>query len=330
MNIGKRLLLLLLTVLFSTTITFFVIRLMPGDPVENLAVNIHAGMGVSWEEAYEQAKVRLNYDPDLPIFTEYANYIKQIASGDLGESIIRRAPVSEIISEVLPWTLLISSAALLISFLLGTLLGVFCGWKRSSFVNKLAVAYDAVVGSVPAFVIGVLLIILFSVKLQWLPMRGNYDTGLTPQWNSAFIGSVARHAVLPILTWILTTVGGWALAMRALSVSVLGEDYITCAKARGLHQRQILLTYVGKNAILPQITQLAISFGTMFAGSVLVENTFNYPGMGYFFSSAISGRDYPLMQGMFLVLTIAVALANLIAELLYSVIDPRIRKRKQR
>ena len=329
MNIGKRLLLLLLTVLFSTTITFFVIRLMPGDPVESMAIGIHAGMGVSWEEAYEQAKTRLNYDPDTPLLTEYVNYIGQVASGDLGQSILRRAPVSQIIAEVLPWTLLISSVALLLSFVLGTLLGVFCGWRRRSFANQLAVAYDAVVGSVPAFVIGVLLIILFSVKLRWLPMRGNYETGLTTQWSGEFIGSVVKHAILPILTWILTTIGGWALAMRSLSVSVLGEDYITCAKARGLHQRQILLTYVGKNAILPQITQLAISFGTMFAGSVLVENTFNYPGMGYFFSSAISGRDYQLMQGMFLVLTIAVALANLIAELLYSVIDPRIRKRKR-
>ena len=327
MKIGKRLLLILFTVLFSTTITFFVIRLMPGDPVETMAVNIHAGMGVSWEEAVEQAKARLNYDPDIPLAKQYISYLGQIVRGDLGDSILRRAPVSEIIAEVLPWTLLVSSVALLISFLLGTLLGVYCGWKRKSLLNKLMTAYDSVIGSVPAFIIGFLLIILFSVKLGWLPMRGNYDTDLTPGWNSAFIASVAKHAVLPILTWVLTSVGGWALGMRALAVSVLGEDYIISAKARGLRQRRIVGSYVGRNAILPQITQLAITFGSMFAGSVLVENTFNYPGMGYFFSSAISGRDYPLMQGMFLVLTIAIVLANQAAEILYSVIDPRIRIR---
>ena len=326
MKIGKRLLLILLTILFSTTITFFVIRLMPGDPVENMAISIHAGMGVSWEEAVEQAKARLNYDPDIPMIRQYTNYLWQIFRGDMGESIIRRAPVSQIIAEVLPWTLLISSFALLLAFLIGTVLGLYCSWKRNTWLNKLVTAYDSIVGSMPAFIIGFLLIIVFSVKLGWLPMRGNYESGLTPGWNGAYIASVAKHAVLPILTWVLTSVGGWALGMRALGVSVLGEDYIVSARARGLKQRRIISSYVGKNAILPQLTQLAVAFGSMFAGSVLVENTFNYPGMGYFFSSAISGRDYPLMQGMFLILTIAVVIANQAAELLYSVIDPRIRK----
>lgn len=326
MKIAKRILIILLTILFSTTITFFIIRLMPGDPVSNMAIGIHRSMGVSYEEAYEQAKAMLNYDPDEPIVDQYLAYVKQIFSGDLGTSIQNKASVKQIIGDVLPWTLLVSIISILLSFTLGTLIGLYCGWRRRSWINQVVTIYDSVTGSVPAFVIGYVLILIFSVKLRWFPMRGNYATGLTPGFNLAFIGSVLYHAVLPVMTWTLSTVGSWALGMRAMSVTVLGEDYIVSAKARGLSEGRILKNYVGRNAIMPQISSLAVQFGLMFAGSVLVENTFIYPGMGYFFSSAIANRDYPLMQGMFLIITIAVVITNQLAEVAYALIDPRVRK----
>lgn len=326
MKITKRILIILLTIVFSTTITFFVIRLMPGDPVSNMAIGIHRSMGVSYEDAYAQAKAMLNYDPDEPMISQYLGYVGQILRGDLGTSIQNKAAVKDIIGNVLPWTLFVSVISILLSFVLGTLIGLYCGWRRRSWVNQVVTMYDSITGSVPAFVIGYVLILIFAVKLKWFPMRGNYATGLTPGFNLAFIGSVLYHAAMPVLTWTLATVGSWALGMRAMSVTVLGEDYIVSAKARGLSERRILRNYVGKNAIMPQITSLAVQFGMMFAGSVLVENTFIYPGMGYFFSSAISNRDYPLMQGMFLIITVAVVITNQLAEIAYALIDPRIRK----
>lgn len=326
MKITKRILIILLTIVFSTTITFFVIRLMPGDPVSNMAIGIHRSMGVSYEDAYAQAKAMLNYDPDEPMISQYLGYVGQILRGDLGTSIQNKAAVKDIIGNVLPWTLFVSVISILLSFVLGTLIGLYCGWRRRSWVNQVVTMYDSITGSVPAFVIGYVLILIFAVKLKWFPMRGNYATGLTPGFNLAFIGSVFYHAAMPVLTWTLATVGSWALGMRAMSVTVLGEDYIVSAKARGLSERRILKNYVGKNAIMPQITSLAVQFGMMFAGSVLVENTFIYPGMGYFFSSAISNRDYPLMQGMFLIITVAVVITNQLAEIAYALIDPRIRK----
>lgn len=322
----RRLLLVVMTIIFSSTITFVVIRTMPGDPIETLAMEMQRNMGMSFEDAKIRAKAMLNYDPDVPVYRQYINYMKTLLSGDLGQSMQFKTPVSKVITAAMAWTLLISSVSLLVSFVLGSLLGMYCAWKRNSLIDPIVTMYDAVIGAVPSFVIAYLLVMLFSTKLGWLPARGNYDGSVTPGFNAGFIGSVAYHAILPVMSWVLTTIGGWALGMKSVAISALGEDYITSARARGLSDKRIVWTYVGRNALLPQITQLAMQFGMMFSGSVLIENIFVYPGMGYFFGRAITARDYMLMQGMFLVITIAVVLANLLAEILYSVIDPRIRE----
>lgn len=322
----KRLFLILLTVLFSTTITFVVIRTMPGNPVETMAMELQRNMGMSYEDAVIRAKAALNFDPDVPIHIQYFNTLSDFVKGDFGVSLQFKTPVMQVIGSALAWTLLVSSVALFLSFVLGSLLGMYCAWKRKTMIDPIVTVYDAILGAVPSFVIAYLLVLLFSVKLGWLPARGNYDGSLTPGFNVPFILSVAKYAILPVLSWMLTTIGGWALGMKAVAVSALGEDYITSAKARGLPDRRIVWTYVGRNALLPQITSLAMQFGMMFAGSVLIENIFVYPGMGFFFGRAITSRDYPLMQGMFMVITVAVVIANLLAEILYSVIDPRIRE----
>lgn len=322
----KRILLVVMTIIFSSTITFVVIRLMPGDPIETLAMELQRNMGMNFEDAKIRAKAMLNFDPDIPVHIQYINYMKTLASGDLGQSMQFKTSVTQVIGNALAWTMLISSISLFISFILGSLLGMYCAWKRKTLIDPIVTMYDAVLGAVPSFVIAYLLVMLFSVKLGWLPARGNYDASVTPGANMAFIASVAKHAVLPVMSWVVTTIGGWALGMKSVAISALGEDYITSARARGLSDKRIVWTYVGRNALLPQITQLAMQFGMMFSGSVLIENIFVYPGMGYFFGRAITARDYQLMQGMFLIITIAVVLANLLAEILYSVIDPRIRE----
>ena len=323
---AKRILLVFLTVVFSSTITFVVIRMMPGNPVETLAMDLQRNMGMSFEDATRRAKAMLNYDPDIPIVTQYVSYVGNMLRGNFGASMQFKAPVLTVIGNAMAWTLMISTISLILSFVLGSLLGMYCAWKRKTFIDPLLTVYDAILGAVPSFVIAYLLIMLFSTKLGWLPARGNYDSHLTPGFSGAFIASVAKYAILPVLSWMLTTIGGWALGMKSVAISTLGEDFITSARARGLADKRIVWTYVGRNALLPQITALAMQFGMMFAGSVLIENIFVYPGMGFYFGRAITARDYPLMQGMFLVITLAVVVMNLVAEILYSVIDPRIRE----
>lgn len=322
----KRLLLIFVTIIFSSTITFVVIRTMPGDPVQTLAMELQRNQGMNLQDALVRAQAMLNFDPNVPVYRQYINYISDIFRGSFGYSMQFKTPVMTVISNGLAWTLLVSSVSLILSFAFGSLLGMYCAWKRKSLVEPVVTVYDAILGAVPAFVIAYLLVLLFSVKLQVLPARGNYDAAVTPGWTLAFVGSVAKHGILPVMSWMLTTIGGWALGMKSVAVATLGEDFITSARARGLRDRRIVWTYVGRNALLPQITALAMQFGMMFAGSVLIENIFVYPGMGFFFGRAITARDYPLMQGMFLVITVAVVLANLLAEILYSVIDPRIRE----
>ncbi|MGI6707324.1 MAG: ABC transporter permease [Clostridia bacterium] len=322
----RRLLLIVLTIFFATTITFVVIRSMPGNPVETLAMDMMRNQGLDYQEAYGKAKALLNYDPDIPLTQQYITYMKGMLSGNFGESMSYRKPVVSVITGALPWTLFILSFSLFIAFLIGIFIGMYIAWKRKTILDPIVTFYAAVASSIPDFIVGYLLIIIFGVLLNVLPTRGPYDSSVAPGFTAQYIGSVLQHAILPISAYVITGLGGWALTMKGNAISVLGEDYITAAKARGLSERRIVTTYVGRNALLPLITNLAITFGMMFGGSPLIENIFVYPGVGYFLNQAVGRRDYPLMQGMFLMITVAVVLTNLIAEVLYSVMDPRIRQ----
>ncbi len=326
-KILNQLLLIVLTVFFSSTITFVLIRIMPGDPVQTLAMEMQRSYGISLEDAYARAQSTLNYDPDVPIFTQYVNYLENVVTGDFGDSMQFKRPVTEVIAGGLSWTLFILSISLAVAFVLGTILGMYIAWKRKTWVDPAVTVYASAVGAIPEFLVGYLLVILFSVVLGWFPARGPYDSAITPGFNLEFMLSACYHAVLPISAYILTQLGFWAMGMKGVAVSILGEDFITSARARGLSDKRIITAYVGRNALLPQITSLAITFGVMFGGSALVENIFVYPGVGFYMGRAIASRDYTLMQGLFLMITVVVVIANVVAELLYSVLDPRIRKR---
>ncbi|SHE97399.1 peptide/nickel transport system permease protein [Caldanaerobius fijiensis DSM 17918] len=325
----KRLLLIIITILFSLSVTFVVIHFMPGNPVETLAMDMMRNQGLDYQDAYSKAKALLNYDPDVPLLNQYIKYVAGILRGNLGESMSYRKPVTSVIAGALPWTLFILSISLLVSFVIGISLGMYIAWKRKTIIDPMISVYASIAGSLPDFIVGLILIIIFAVNLKWLPSRGPYDSSVIPGFNSGYIISVIEHAILPISAYVLTSLGSWALTMKGNAISILGEDYIMAAKARGLPDRRIITTYVGRNALLPLITNLAISFGMMFGGSPLIENIFVYPGIGYFLNQAVGRRDYPLMQGMFFMITIAVVLANLIAEILYNVLDPRIREGAQ-
>lgn len=198
-------------------------------------------------------------------------------------------------------------------------------WKRNTVLDPIVSTYASIASALPDYIVGMILIIIFASNLKWFPTRGAYDSSVLPGLNIPFIVNALFHAVLPVAAYVITGLGGWALIMKGNAMSVLGEDYIMAARARGLRDRRVIITYVGRNAMLPLITGLAISFAMMFGGSPLIENIFVYPGIGYFFNQAVIRRDYALMQGLFLLTTVAVVLANLVAELLYSVLDPRVR-----
>lgn len=323
----KRLSIALFTILTSLVLTFLVIQLMPGDPVEVLTQSIIQKENLPIEIARERAKTTLNYDPDAPLGTRLVKYVVGIATGNLGESMTYRKPVAKLVFDALPWTLLIVSSSLLLSFTIGVLMGIYIAWKRKKTLNTALAIYQSVFGVIPEYIIAYILIIIFAIKLEWLPSRGAYSSSVTPGFNAAFILDVIKHSILPVLSNFIVAVAGWTMTMKANSLSVLGEDYITYAKARGLSERRIITTYVGRNAILPLITGLAISFGALFGGSPLVEQLFLYPGVGMYLNGALSARDYPLMQGMFFLIIVTVVLSVLLAEYIYIRINPRLRER---
>lgn len=321
----KRILLLIATVFFATTITFIVIRVMPGNPVETMAMQFVRDEGMDYVQAIARAKAELSYDPDIPITTQYINYIGNLLQGRLGQSLVYKKPVGELVAAALPWTLFVFSSALLLSFIIGILLGMYVAWRRKTVLDPILSFYTSVSGSIPNYIVAFIFIIIFSVQLKWFPSRGAWDSAIPQGFTLTFIGSVLLHAVLPITSYIAASVGVWALNMKASAVGILGEDYITAARIRGLTNRRIITAYVGRNAMLPLVTQLSIAFAFVFGGSPLIENLFLYPGVGFYLNTALGRRDYTMMQGMFLIITIAVVAANLVAELLNAVLDPRLR-----
>jgi peptide/nickel transport system permease protein len=317
----------LLTVLFSMTIMFFVIQNMPGNPVETLAQEIARTENLSFEIAYERAKGTLNYDPDIPVFQRYVEFVFNLARGNLGTSLMFRQPVLQVVMGAMPWTLLILTLSIALSFCVGVLLGIYIAWRRKRWMNTTMTVYQSIFGSIPDYIVAYLLILLFSITLGVLPSRGPYSAHTVPGFSWAFIMDVARHAILPVSSFFITTVASWTIAMKTNALSILGEDYVVYATARGLPKSRILTSYLARNAILPLVTSVGITFSFMFGGSPLVENIFVYPGVGYYLITAINRRDFPLMQGMYLIIIVMVVVMSLLTEYLYKVLNPRLRGR---
>ncbi|MEW6279560.1 MAG: ABC transporter permease [Candidatus Eremiobacterota bacterium] len=310
----------LVTLWVALTFTFVLIRQMPGDILHNWALQIQEQQKVPYEEARRMAAAILNYDPDEPLAEQYARYVGGLARGDLGTSLTYRIPVTTILAWCLPWTLFLTILSLAVSFTAGTALGLWVASRRRSWLDPALTFYATLTQAVPDFLIGVLLLVVFGVALGWFPLRGAYSLDGTP-----FALDVLRHAALPVLAFALPSVGGWALAMRASAVSVLGEDFLQVAQAKGLSPGRILVRYLGRNSILPLIAGLPAAFGSMLGGTMLIESVFGYPGVGYFLAQAVATRDYTLMQGLFLVFTAATVGGNLAAEWVSRRLDPRLR-----
>lgn len=320
----KRLLFALFTIFAALSFTFVLMRNMPGDIFYVMASDMAVSEGIPFDRALEEVRATFGGLDPGPLHRAYLAYIMRLFRGDLGESMFLRIPVVRIIATALPWTALVLSISIVLSFSIGSLLGMIVAWKRKTVLDPIVTAYASFTDATPDWITGLILMMIFAMALGWFPMRGAYAIGLTPGFNFPFILSVLFHAFLPIMAFTIENLGGWALVMKANAASVLGEDYIVAAQARGLKNRRIAISYVGRNAVLPPVTTLAIVFGSMLGGSALIETIFAYPGIGYFFAWAIGRRDYPLIQGLFLLTIGGVILANLLADLLYSWLDPRV------
>ncbi|MEU4244485.1 ABC transporter permease [Actinoplanes sp. NPDC026619] len=311
----------------AVTVNFIIPRLMPGDPVDILLSKL-GQRGPVTPETRKSIEALLGAGTHQPLWSQYTEYLHNLVTGDLGVSVtFFPAPVTSIIEQTLPWTIGLIGLATLISFVVGVGLGTLAGWKRGSWLDNL-IPVTTMFQSVPYFWLA--LILLFALGSIWpvFPLNGGYDVySVTPGWNGAFLRSVVYYGTLPALTIILSSVGGWMLGMRNMMVSTLSEDYLLTAEAKGLRPGRVMLRYAARNAVLPSISGFAISLGFVVAGSIVTEAVFSYPGIGSALLQAVSGNDYALMQGIFLVITLSVLGANLLVDLLYSVIDPRTRTR---
>ncbi|MGH2377261.1 MAG: ABC transporter permease [Candidatus Limnocylindria bacterium] len=318
----------ILTVFVATSLTFFIVRLMPGNPIDLYINQLMVEQAISHEDAARIAGGAFPIDLDTPMHEQYVSYLGNLVRGDLGNSLLSAGvPVTALILRFLPWTIFAVGTALLLSFTVGILVGLLAAYHRDTPFDHVMSSIGSFISSIPDFLIALLLLLFLGVQWRLLPitqMRGSMTPGIQAGLTPDFIGDIFFHAALPIAAFFLGTVGTWVLSMKNATLATLEDDYVTAARARGLSDRRITTAYVGRNAILPLVTQLAISAGFAFGGAVVIELIFVYQGIGLLLLNAINQRDYPVMQGAILVITSAVVLANLLAELLYSRLDPRI------
>lgn len=308
----------------SLTLNFLIPRLMPGDPASVIFARFR---GQLQPEQLDAMKAAYGLT-DAPLHIQYVQYVSSMLRGDLGISISAfPSPVTAVISTGLLWTLLLGGVALIISFVLGNILGIFSAWRRGGLLDSILPPILIFVGSFPFFWLALVALYFLSFQLGWFPLRHAYSDRLIPEWSLAFVGNVLYHLVLPAGAIVVVSIGGWLLGMRNTMINVLGEDYITMAEAKALSQSRIMFTYAARNALLPNITAFGMALGFVLGGQIIVETVFSYPGLGYQLTKAVSNLDYPLMQGLFLMITLAVLGANLIIDLLYVRLDPRVRAR---
>lgn len=313
------------TILLVVSLSFFMIRLMPGNAMNYLESQLMRQGGLTPQEIQQKIQAVYGLTPHTPVWKQYLDYMAHAARGNLGNSIASPGEsVTHIIVGALPWTVFTVSVALIVSFTVGTAIGTMIAALQNSRFAKVATLVVSFLSAVPNYVVAIVLIYLLADVHPVFPTGGAYSVDVTPGWNPAFIGSVLTHAILPIASYTIVGLGSWALQMKGSAISTLGSEYVRAAEARGLGRRRITQSYVGRNSMLPQVTLLALSLGYMFGGSVFIERFFSYPGIGYQLINAVDARDYSVMMGCFILVTVAVVLANLLVDLLYPLVDPRI------
>jgi peptide/nickel transport system permease protein len=308
----------------AVTTNFLIPRLMPGNPALAMMARYHGHINPSALHAIE---IAFGLNKHQSVVSSYFSYLGNVFRGRLGVSItFFPDAVTHDVLQALPWTLALIGSTTIIAFVLGTLIGLVGAWRRGGWLDSVLPPIFVITSAFPYFWLALMSIWLFGIKLGWLPLSGGYDiTGTTVGWTWAFVGSALKYSVLPALTILVTSIGGWILTMRNNTISVLAEDYVRMARAKGLSPWRVMWTYAGRNAILPNLTGFAMSLGFVVSGAILVEFVFNYPGVGWMFLQSVENQDYALMQGLFLMIVVAVLTAILAADAATALLDPRTR-----
>ena len=315
----------LLTLWAALTLNFFLPHFMPGSPINTLRAQTKGRVS---DAQLELILTSYGYKPHQNIFDQYFGYLGNMVTGNWGVSLGGSSlgePVSKMIGEALPWTLGLVGIATVLAFLLGSLIGTVAAWRRGGIVDSLLPSVFVVTSALPYFVVGLFLILFFTIDHTWLPSSGNYDNSIVVGFSPGFVGSVLQHAILPAATLLITSIGGWVLTMRNNMITTLAEDYIRMGRAKGLSDRKVMVNYAARNAFLPNLSGFAMSIGFVLTGAILMEYIFNYPGLGYELYNSVKSLDYPVMQTLFMLFTVAVLGALLICDLLTVWLDPRTR-----
>ncbi|MDI3291941.1 ABC transporter permease [Polyangium sp. 15x6] len=308
----------------SLTLNFIVPRLAPGDPASAMFARYK---GQLQPEALAALREAFGFTGG-PLHEQYASYLAHLFRGDLGVSVAYfPAKVTDVLGMGLGWTALLTGSSVVVAFALGSLLGVIAAWRRGGAFDTTLPPLLVFLGAFPYFWLAMMLLYGFGFTLDVLPLRHAYDDTLAPSLSFSFLASVAEHLLLPATSIVLASVGGWMLSMRSSMIGVLAEDYVTMAHAKGLSPLRIMFHYAARNALLPNVTGFGMALGFVLGGSLLTEIVFSYPGQGYLLVQAVRSQDYPLMQGIFLTITMAVLAANFLVDVLYVWLDPRTRGR---
>jgi len=306
----------------AVTLNFFLPRLMPGDPATALFARFRGRLA---PEAMEGLREAFGLT-DAPLLQQYLTYLGHVLRGDLGVSVAYfPARVSDVIGTGLMWSVALAGSAVIVSFVVGSLLGVLSAWRRRGWLDTWLPSTLVFLGAFPYFWLAMVALYVLGFTLGWFPLGHAYGDDLTPGFTWVFLADVVRHAVLPVGTVVLVTLGGWLLSMRNSMIAVLGSDYVNLARAKGLSPSRVMMRYAARNALLPSVTGFGMALGFVLGGSLLTEIVFSYPGQGYLLVQAVRNQDYALMQGIFLVITLAVLGANWLVDVVYLWLDPRTR-----
>jgi peptide/nickel transport system permease protein len=306
----------------AITVNFLLPRLLPGNPIDYFMLRYQSQLAAN---PHLLDSLRPAFDfKHQSLLGQYGQYLWNLLHLNFGISYSQfPTPVNDIVGQALPWSIFLAGLASVLAFVIGTLLGIMAAWRRGKKVDVVVTPLTMFTQSFPAFFIAMLILYFVGVKAGWFPINHAYGSDVTPGPNLPFFADVFRHAAMPMLALLLSSLGGWLLGMRAVMINTLSEDYVSMAQAKGLSDRRVMLMYAARNALLPQFTSFAIVLGYAVTSLVLIENVFAYPGLGYLMVQAVQSTDYPLMQAIFFILTVGMLIANLIADLLYVLLDPR-------
>ena len=322
--IVRRVIFYLVAAWVALTINFFIPRAMPGNAVES----VMSKFPNLQPSAYKALQAMLGVGHPGSLWDQYWAYMDNVFHFNFGTDVTNYpASVASLLAQTIPWTITLVGTATVIAFLIGTVLGVVAGWRHGGWLDRVLPGL-MFFQAVPYFFLALILLELLAVRGHLLPVGQGYSGGLVPGWHWDFLGSAVYHSLLPAFTIVIASVAGWMLQMRNVMITTIGEDYMLAAQAKGLSNRRVMFSYAARNALLPQLQGFGLAVGFVVSGAIVMEIVFSYPGIGLLLLNAVTSNDFPLMQAVFLVITFAVLLANLIVDVIIVAVDPRARARE--